>query len=127
MGGGLMDPNDPWADEEGGDIPPPIDPLFGTSPSPGIKRPGYGSPGGIDPQMQGTQGDLPGGQQQWGPGYQTNTQSFLDMTEIKVMTIVDSKIIFIPTDYQKIFQWINGIIFGTLELKVFMEATLITI
>ncbi len=34
----LMDPNDPWADEEGGDIAPPIDPLFGTSTSGGGRR-----------------------------------------------------------------------------------------
>ena len=78
MSGGLMDPNDPWADEEGGDIAPPIDPLFGASPRPGIKRPGYRSPGGIDPQMQGTQGDLPGGIAQYDPFTQSDLAAWID-------------------------------------------------
>jgi len=48
-----------------------------------IKKPrpgggGYRSSGGIDPQMEGTQGDLPGGQQQLGPGYQSGIEGYLD-------------------------------------------------
>ena len=39
---------------------------------------GYRSPGGTDPQMQGTQGDLPGGQQQLGPWHQSAYEGYLE-------------------------------------------------